>query len=346
MQQAPQEYILNQRSRQILKTVVNIYLDTAEPVGSRVVSRRGGVGVSPATVRNVMADLEEMGLLFQPHTSAGRVPTEEGLRFYVSELLEKEDLSWGDQVALEKGLLESRADLEETLKQAVFLLAGLTGQAALATHPKPAGTDMTSIKFVKIGPGVVMVVFVFDNGLVQNRVVNMGTDQSEAFLERLSGYLNERLRQEGFDELRQSLVREVEEKEKDLNGIFNEISGAWASGLDPSDVIVGGRANLLEQPEFANVSRLKAVLKAFEEKKILVDLLDRSMEAQGVQILIGSQGLGSTMPGCSMILAPYIGSDHPVGGVGVVGPMRMNYARATALVEYVAQILGEKIKER
>ncbi len=336
---------LSERSREILKTIVKTYLGSAEPVGSRVVAKKAGLGLSPATIRNAMADLEEVGLLYQPHTSAGRIPTEEGLRYYVSELMEKEDLSWGDQIAIEKGLLASSEDMSQILKKAVELLASFTGHAAVISAPKPDSESLVHIEFVRIRPAVVLVISVYENGLVQNRVLRLDTDISDRMLSRLSDYINKKLSSMAFDEVRTSIIQEMEDDKRLFDLLFEELLNLSKRRLGQPDVIVGGRANLLEQPEFSNISRLKALLQAFEDKKILVNLLDRCLESDSVQILIGSQGLGEMVPGCGVVVAPYADMEHPVGSIGVVGPMRMDYGRVMALVEYAAQVLSAKVKE-
>ncbi len=339
------EIELSERSCEILRAVVQTYIDSAEPVGSRTVAKRSSLGLSPATIRNAMADLEEMGLLFQPHTSAGRVPTEAGLRYFVDYLLEKESLSWGDQVAIEEGLKSTHSDIISTLKKVAELLADFSGHAAVISAPRLTGERLSHVELIKVRPGIVLVVLVADSGLVQNRLVQTELDLPEDRLEALAQYLNAKLEHMGLEEARASILQELEDQKKVFEHLLEELILGYQGAYDEGRVLVEGELNLLDYPEFSNVSKIRALLQTFQEKRALLALLDRCLESDGVQVFIGSEGLGHKVPGCGMVLAPYSDRDHPLGSLGVVGPMRMNYARILALVEYAAQVLSESLKE-
>ncbi len=336
---------LSERNCRILRSVVQTYIDRAEPVGSRTVAKRSGLGLSPATIRNVMADLEEIGLLYQPHTSAGRVPTEAGLRYFVDYLLEREALSWGDQVAIEEGLRSSDMDLVATLKKAVELLAHFSGHAAVISTPRLTGERLSHVEFIRLRPGLVLVVLVADTGLVHNRLVHLDMDIREDRLEAFSLYLNQRLSRVSLEEARSSILEELEEEKRAFELLLQDLVVSTQGPREEGEVIIGGELNLLDYPEFSNVGRIRAMLQAFQEKRALLLLLERCLESEGVQVFIGSEGLGHKVPGCGMVLAPYLGKEYPLGSLGVVGPMRMNYARVLALVEYTAQVLSEQVKE-
>jgi heat-inducible transcriptional repressor len=336
---------LSERSREILKTVIHAYINDAEPVGSRTVAKKAGLGLSPATIRNAMADLEDIGLLFQPHSSAGRLPTETGLRYYVDFLLEKENLSWGDQVAIEKGLMLRSAGLVATLKRAVQLLASFSGHAAVVSAPRLTCDRLIHLEFLRIRPGLILVVSVSDTGMVQNRLVQIDYDIQEEKLEKFSQYLSNKLVHMCLEELRSVIIEELKEKKRVFDVLLEDLLDQMKVSTEQGEVFIEGKLNLLDKPEFSNVSRIRAILQTFEEKKALLTLLDRCLDSRGVQIYIGSEGLGNEVPGCGMVLAPYAGSNSPLGSLGIVGPISMNYARAVSLVEYTAQVLGEKFKE-
>ena len=336
---------LSERSREILKTIIHAYINDAEPVGSRTVAKKAGLGLSPATIRNAMADLEDIGLLFQPHLSAGRFPTETGLRYYVDFLLEKEDLSWGDQLAIEKGLMFRSADLVATLKRAVQLLASFSGHAAVVSAPRLTCDCLIHLEFLRIRPGLILVISVSDTGMVQNRLVQIDYDIQEEKLEQISQYLSNKLVHMCLEELRSVIIEELKEEKRVFDVFLEDLLDQMKGPTEQGEVFIEGRLNLLDKPEFSNVSRIRAILQTFEEKKALLVLLDRCLDSSGVQIYIGSEGLGNEVPGCGMVLAPYAGSGSPLGGLGVVGPIRMNYARVVSLVEYTAKVLGEKFKE-
>jgi heat-inducible transcriptional repressor len=336
---------LSERSREILRTIIHAYINDAEPVGSRTVAKKAGLGLSPATIRNAMADLEDIGLLFQPHSSAGRLPTETGLRYYLDFLLEKENLSWGDQVAIEKGLMFRPADLVATLKRAVQILASFSGHAAVVSVPRLTCEYLIHLEFLRIRPGLILVISVSDTGMVQNRLVQIDYDIPEEKLEQISQYLSSKLVHMCLEELRSVIIEELKEERRVFGVLLEDFLDQMKGLNEQVEVFIEGKLNLLDKPEFSNVSRIRAILQTFEEKKTLLTLLDKCLDSRGVQIYIGSEGFGNEVPACGMVLAPYAGSDSPMGSLGIVGPIRMNYARAVSLVEYTAQVLGEKFKE-
>ncbi len=336
---------LSERNCEILRAVVQSYIEKAEPVGSRTVAKKSALGLSPATIRNVMADLEDIGLLYQPHTSAGRIPTEAGLRYFVDYLLEKEALSWGDQVAIEEGLRSSATDMAAILKRAVELLAYFSGQAAVVSVPRLTSDHLAHVEFIKVRSGAIMVILVTDTGLVQNRLVRTDLDLPEDRLEALAQYLNEKLSYMGLEEAKRSILQEMEEDKRIFDVLLEEMVLGVKKSYENGEIYVGGELNLLDFPEFSHVSKIRILLQAFQEKKALLVLLDRCLNADGVQVFIGSEGLGNQVPGCGMVLAPYFDRGQPLGSLGVVGPVRMNYARILALVEFTAQVLSEWVKE-
>ncbi len=336
---------LSDRSREILRAIIQLYIETAEPVGSRTLSKMMPFNLSAATIRNAMSDLEELGYLTQPHTSAGRLPTEAGLRYFVEHLIETRELSLEDQEAIEKALLLRCEDLASTLKKSVEILATFTGHAAVASSPKGGRTSPKHVEFIRIRPSLVLVVTVSETGFVENRTVRLPWDISEDRLERLSHQLNAALSQMDLEEVRESLSRDLENDKRVISSLLDIAHPHNLSALDTQDVFVSGRPNLLDQPEFFRNQGLRGLLQALEEKQNLIILLDRYLEKEDVQIIIGPEELGHDVPRCSMVLAPYDKKDTRLGGIGVIGPVRMDYPRVIAFVEYTRNVLRKKLQE-
>lgn len=336
---------LSERKNEILKTVIQAYIDAAKPVGSKTVANKARLGVSSATIRNDMADLEDMGLLFQPHSSAGRLPTETGLRYYVDFLLEKENLSGDDQLAIEKGLMLKSADLAMTLQRAVQLLASFSGHVALLSAPRLKYDYLLHLEFLRIRPGVILVITVTDTGMVQNRLIQTDFDIKEETLDQITQYLSKKIVHMSLKELRSLIIEELKEEKRIFDILLEDFFDQTKDPNDYGEIFIEGKLNLFDKPEFSNSSRIRTILQTLEEKNAILVLLDKCLESKGVQIFIGSEGLGKGVPGCGLVLAPYAGSGTPLGGLGVFGPIRMNYARIVSLVEYTAQVLGEKFKE-
>ncbi len=328
---------LSERYRKVLAIVVEDYIRHAEPVGSRTVSKRLEPPLSPATIRNIMADLEELGFLTQPHISAGRIPTEEGFRYYVENLLETEPLPDSAKERIEK-VFESEEieDLSELLKIASRLLSQMTGFPAVVSAPKLGGERLLKIDFVPLGKGLVLVVAVTEAGTVVNRLLRIPPQVSVESLERLAEYLNYKLLRLTLEEARDELLREIEAERKFLENLFAELEDKDFS-LEP---FVEGLSRLLEIPEFKDVERLKELLQAFEEKNIFLKIIERCLGGHGVQILIGAEtGLGSPR-NLSAVASPYFRAKHPLGGLAVIGPMRMDYSKIVPVVDYTSQVVS------
>ncbi|NPA48506.1 MAG: heat-inducible transcription repressor HrcA [Thermodesulfobacteria bacterium] len=328
---------LSERYRKVLAIVVEDYIRHAEPVGSRTVSKRLEPPLSPATIRNIMADLEELGFLTQPHISAGRIPTEEGFRYYVENLLETEPLPDSAKERIEKVFdSEEIEDLSELLKIASRLLSQMTGFPAVVSAPKLGGERLLKIDFVPLGKGLVLVVAVTEAGTVVNRLLRIPPQVSVESLERLAEYLNYKLLRLTLEEARDELLREIEAERKFLENLFAELEDKDFS-LEP---FVEGLSRLLEIPEFKDVERLKELLQAFEEKNIFLKIIERCLGGHGVQILIGAEtGLGSPR-NLSAVASPYFRAKHPLGGLAVIGPMRMDYSKIVPVVDYTSQVVS------
>src|SRR6266851_4941206 len=295
---------LSERSREIFRLIVDGYVQTGEPIGSRTLSRLLGQNLSPATIRNVMADLEEAGLLYAPHTSAGRLPTEAGLRLFVHGLLEIGNLAEDERHNIESLCAARGRSLAQALEEATTALSGLSHCAGIVVVPKQE-RPLKHIEFVHLGPGRALVVLVTEDGLVENRVIEAQLDE-----------LTSRVVSSGL--------------------------ACWAGGEGASALIVRGQANLLEDvTALADLERLRSLFEMLETKETVLRLLDASKKAEGVQIFIGAESHLFGVAGCSLIIAPYQNSrERIIGAIGVIGPTRINYARIIPMVDYTAKMIG------
>jgi len=338
---------LSERSRQIFREIVDAYVETGEPVGSRTLSRRLSTALSPATVRNVMSDLEEAGLLFAPHTSAGRVPTEEGMRMFVDGLLELGTLGEVERGRIDQQVSASGKSVESLLGEALSTLAGLSRCAGLVLAPKTQ-MALKQIEFVPLGPGRALVVLITDDGLVENRVLELPPEVPPSALVEAGNFLNARLVGRTLEDARAAVMIEIESKRTQLDELTQKVVSAglatWAGGKG-GQLIVRGQSHLLEDVTvLTDLDRIRALFEALETREQLLKLLDLTNHAEGVQIFIGAQSELFSVSGCSMIVAPYTNSaDRIVGAIGVIGPTRMNYARIIPMVDYTAKVIGRLI---
>lgn len=338
---------LNDRSREIFRMIVDAYVETGEPVGSRTLARRGRLDLSPASIRNVMADLEEAGLLFAPHTSAGRLPTDAGLRLFVSGLLELGGLSDSERQSIEGRCATAGKSLSQALEEASVALSGLSRCASLVIAPKTE-RPLRHIEFVPLAPGRALVVMVTEDGLVENRLIEVSLGTPPSSLQAASNYLNSRLVGRTVEEAKTAILTEVETRRSQLDELTAKLVEAglasWA-GSDRSALIVKGQANLLDDVSaLTDLERLRTLFDALETKETMVRLLDATREGEGVQIYIGAENPLFGMAGCSMVVAPYGNSrEQVVGAIGVVGPTRINYARIIPLVDYTAKVIGRML---
>ena len=339
---------LSERSREIFREIVDAYVETGEPVGSRTLSRRLSVALSPATIRNVMADLEEAGLLYAPHTSAGRVPTEEGLRLFVNGLLEVGTLKDDERERIDGQCRATGKSVESMLEEALSALAGLSRCAGLVLDPKTQ-LGLKHVEFVPLGPGRALVVLVTEDGLVENRVLELPREVTPSALVEAGNFLNARLVGRTLQEARDQVLAEIESQRSQLDLLTGKVVAAglatWAGGDKGGQLIVRGQSHLLEDVTvLGDLERIRALFAALETREQLLRLLDLTNHAEGVQIFIGAENDLFSVSGCAMIVAPYHNSaDRIVGAIGVIGPTRMNYARIIPLVDYTAKVIGRLI---
>ncbi len=341
---------LDKRSREIFRSIVDTYLATGEPVGSRNVSRNLAVNLSPASVRNVMADLEHMGLLHSPHTSAGRLPTEIGLRFFIDALLEVGDLTQEEREQIEVQVRASRNanSAEQVLTEASQMLSGLSsGAGVVLTHK----TDMRlkHIEFVRIEPQKALAVLVGEDGSVENRIVDLPPGLPSSALVEASNYLNAHLQGRTIGDVRRELekVREADLAELDLlsRKVVDAGLAVWSgtSADDPGTLIVRGRSNLLTDLEAVeDLERIRLLFDDLENKRDLIQLLGLAEKGDGVRIFIGSENNLFSLSGSSLVVSPYRDSNQRIVGVlGIIGPTRLNYARVIPMVDYTAKLVSK-----
>ncbi|MDR0640288.1 MAG: heat-inducible transcriptional repressor HrcA [Holosporales bacterium] len=335
----------NKRYIEIFKKLVDIYIETGEPVGSRMISKNLPNPLSPATIRNVMSDLEEMGIICSEHTSSGRKPTDKGWRLFVNVLVEAADIS-----DLERQTIAEIKDnstgksLESVLERATDILSGLSNCVSLIMTPTE-NSKIKHIEFVLLNPGRVIVVIVTENGCVENRLIEVPLNVSASILEQATRYINSKLTGMTLDEIRNSIQDQVLCHEDGIDKLTQYIIDSGIEIIKESDeenIIVKGHSTLVSHT--CEINDLKDLLKELDEKKKLKHILDQSILGQGVQIFIGAETKMFEISGCSMIVSPYSDANKKVvGAIGVLGPARMKYDRVITLVDYTAKLLSSII---
>jgi heat-inducible transcriptional repressor len=342
---------LGDRPREVFRHLVEAFISSGEPVGSRTLSQRLPLALSPASIRNVMADLESMGLLYAPHTSAGRAPTEKGLRLFVDGLLEVGELAPDERVAIEARMTGSGRALEEVLTQATSLLSGLSNCAGLLVSSKQ-DSPLKHIEFTLIGPGKALVVMVSEDGQVENRLIDTPLGLPPSAMQEASNYLNARLRGRTLDSARAEVLAELDGERAELDVLTAKIVAEGLATLsapvngsrhiDEKVLIVRGTSHLLDSVEAqADIERVRTLFEDIERKNDLIRLLELAKDGDGVRIFIGSENRLFSLSGSSIIAAPYANAAGKVVGViGVLGPTRLNYGRIIPMVDHTAKVVG------
>ena len=342
---------LGERPREVFRHLVEAFLASGEPVGSRTLSQRLPLALSPASIRNVMADLESMGLLYAPHTSAGRAPTEKGLRLFVDGLLEIGELAPDERVAIEARMSGSGRAVEDVLTQATSLLSGLSNCAGLVVSSKQ-DSALKHIEFVAVAPGKALVVMVSEDGQVENRLIDTPVGLPPSVLSEASNYLNARLRGRTIDAARGEVLLELEGERAELDRLTAKIvaeglatlssSGGSLRNSEEKVLIVRGASHLLDTVEAqVDIERVRTLFEDIERKNELIRLLELAREGDGVRIFIGSENRLFSLSGSSIVAAPYANAQGKVIGViGVLGPTRLNYGRIIPMVDHTAKVVG------
>ena len=339
---------LSQRSREIFRQIVEAFMETGDPIGSRTLSRRLPNSLSAATIRNVMADLEDAGLLFAPHVSAGRLPTEAGMRLFVDGLLEVGNLTSDERRDLESRVAGGGRSMEAILEEATETLSGLSHCAGVVLAAKYESV-LKHIEFVNLSPGRALVVLVTTDGIVENRLIEVPADLPPSAFVEAGNYLNTRVAGRTLEETTADVLQELEGNQAQLDRLTSKVVEAglatWAGGNSGGTLIVRGQANLLDDvTAVADLERIRVLFSALEAKEMMLRVLNLTDQAEGVQIFIGAENELFSVTGCSIIVAPYQSSqERLVGAIGVIGPTRMNYARIIPMVDYTAKLIGKNI---
>jgi heat-inducible transcriptional repressor len=343
---------MNDRSRDVFRAVVESYLESGDPVGSRTLTRSLSEKVSAATVRNVMQDLEFLGLLDSPHVSAGRVPTQLGLRMFVDGLLEVEDLKAQDREKIDATLGRNSGDVSGMLDRVGAALSGVTQGASLVLTPKHEA-EIRHIEFVSLGHDRAMVVLVFSDGHVENRLFTPPPGQTPSSMREAANFLNALVEGRTLSDVRVDMQEEIATRRQEIDNLAHQLieSGlaAWEEdGSDQARLIVRGRANLLaDNGVTEELDLIRSLFDDLERKQDIAEFLELTEEGEGVRIFIGSENKLFSLSGSSLVVSPYMNADRKViGAVGVIGPTRLNYGRIVPIVDYTAQLVGKLLSDR
>ncbi len=341
---------MNDRSREVFRRVVEGYLESGDPVGSRTLTRSMSEKLSAATIRNVMQDLEFLGLLDSPHISAGRIPTQMGLRMFVDSLLEVGTVAEEDRERIDATLGQNDQDVSSLLDHIGAALSGITRGASLVLAPK-VEAPIRHIEFVSLSQDRALVVLVFANGHVENRIFTPPPGQTPSSMREAANFLNALAEGKTLTELRRTMTDEVSKRRQEIDSLARELveSGlaVWENPGETSErLIVRGRANLLEQ-ESTDIDRVRTLFDDLERKRDIADFLELAETGEGVRIFIGSENKLFSLSGSSLVVSPYMNADRKIiGAVGVIGPTRLNYGRIVPIVDYTAQLVGRLMSER
>jgi len=343
---------LNDRSREVFRRVVESYLSSGDPVGSRTLTRSMSERLSAATIRNVMQDLEYLGLLDSPHVSAGRIPTQQGLRLFVDSLLEVGSVADEDRVVMDAALSSGERDVSSLLDRVSDSLSAITNGASLVLSPKQDAA-IRHIEFVSLAPDRALVVLVFANGHVENRMITPPAGQTPSSMREAANFLNALAEGKALSELRRSIGQEIASRRQEIDSLARELveSGlvVWQSNEDqPERLIVRGRANLIaDGREIQDITRIRTLFDDLERKRDIASFLELAEGGDGVRIFIGSENKLFSLSGSSLVVSPYMNADRQIiGAVGVIGPTRLNYGRIVPIVDYTAQLVGRLLSDR
>jgi len=337
---------LSEREKEILRATIEGYISSGEPVGSRSISKKYGFNLSSASIRNIMADLEEKGYLSQPHTSAGRVPTDRGYRCYVDTLIERFRLTKAEEARIEKSYPPYGGEAEDIMRSTSKVLSAHSRYIGMVFAPKIRNEQFKRIEFIHLQGDRILVVLVSQSGMVIHRVIHIDEVMNQDQLVRISAYLNEVLGGLTLEEVRRLILSRMAEEKllyDDLVRNAVKLGQKAFEGTEEGDFYVGGAANLVNQPEFTDIERIRSVFSAFEEKSRLVKILDECLRQHSLSVIIGSENRAVEIQDCSLVTCPYCYRDLPVGILGVLGPKRMEYPRIMSLVEYTAKLVSRML---
>ncbi len=343
----PHGHDLDARARRLLRTLISQYLADGEPVGSRTLARSSGLEVSPATIRNIMADLEDAGLVASPHTSAGRVPTPRGLRLFVDSLIELQPLPQAEMMRMQNELPPGPTTTLDLLGNVSTLLSAMTRFAGVVTVPRQVDYPLRHIDFVALPDFQVLVILVFTDNQVQNRIIKLAKPLEARELEQAANYLNSQFVGLRLDDIRTQLLAELREAGSELNRLLASTmelaTASFAPQAGGDDVLVSGQTNLMAYSELSNLQRLRELFDAFQQKNELLQLMEVCSRAPGVRLFIGEESGFTALDGCSLVTASYSAQGRVLGAVGVIGPTRMAYERVIPVVQASAGLLSDAL---
>lgn len=342
------ESAISERSQHLLKTLIERYIRDGQPVGSKALAQDSQLDLSPATIRNVVADLEHLGLVHSPHTSAGRVPTELGYRMFIDNLVSIKPLGSAEVQSL-AAHLDPESDTSELVGKASSMLSGLTQMAGLVMVPFQKQAAIRQIEFIPLSENRVLAILVFNEREVQNRVIHVSRPYSMPELEKIANYLNEQFMGMDIDAVRAHLLAEMQGAQETMDRLMRSaitMAQQVFEKTDSHDYVMAGETNLMGYEEMSDVSRLRQLFDAFNEKKGILDLLDKSLHARGLQIFIGHESGYEALDNCSVVTATYSANDEVLGVLGVIGPTRMAYDRIIPVVDVTAKLLGTVLNQR
>ncbi len=345
------EEALSERAQLLLKALIESYIRDGQPVGSRTLSRDSGLSLSSATIRNVMADLEELGFVVSPHTSAGRIPTDKGYRLFVDSLLKLKPLQSEEIDDIERRLRNDASNGRTLVQTVSQMLSSVTQMAGLVTLPNPHYVALSQIEFIGLSENRALAIMVMNNREVENRVVQLERAYSSEELRRAANYLNEAFAGRSLPEVRASLLKQLQETRQTMNQLMQDaIQMAQkvfeTPGGERVEYVIAGETNLMGFAELSNVDRLRRLFEAFNEKHDMLRLLDNCLRAQGIQIFIGHESGYQILDDISVVTAPYMLDNQVVGVLGVIGPTRMAYERVIPIVDVTAKLLGSALNAR
>jgi heat-inducible transcriptional repressor len=339
---------LTERAQLLLKNLVERYIRDGQPVGSRTLSRDEQVGLSSATVRNVMADLDDLGLIHSPHTSAGRVPTIKGYRLFIDNLLTIKPLNRSTVSSIQKQIGDS-VDPHQLLASASRQLSEITSMAGVVMLPRREVAALRQVEFLPLSSRRVLVILVLNEREVQNRIIHTARDYSPAELQQIANYLTQLCGGQDMRQARERLLREMDEARRSMNQMMSDAIEMAAQAFAPEgvekDCLIDGQTNLMSYAEMGNMERMRKLFDAFHQKRDILQLLDQSLTANGVQIFIGEESGYEVLGDCSVVSAPYKVDDRVIGVLGVIGPTRMAYDRVIPIVDMTARLLGSSLNQ-
>lgn len=342
-------HILNERSLTLFKSLVEHFIQDGQPVGSRTLARDTNLDLSPATIRNIMADLEDLGLLSSPHTSAGRVPTIQGYRLFVDSLLRVTNLDH-EQIERIRNELNPDQDIRNLMQKTSSTLSEITRLASVVTLPRSEGQSLQHLEFMPLSDNRILVILVVNDREIQNRIIDTARTYTQSELQQATNYLNEKFAGKHLNAIREEIIKELERMKDNVNQLMQiaieMAQKAFENGEQSSDYVMAGHTNLMDVAELSDIEKLKKLFDSFNQKRDILHLLEQSIHARGVKIFIGEESGYDVLDDCSIVTSPYEVDGRIMGVLGVIGPTRMEYQRVIPIVDITAKMLGSALNSQ